>query len=69
MDRYIVTSPVRHGYSWWNVADTQSRLFKNFAVATFSESIPHAEQEARGLSARLNEAWKRHPDYKEPECS
>lgn len=56
MDRYVVTAPVRHGYQWWNVADTQSRIMENFAVATFAASMPNAGVEARALCQRLNEA-------------
>lgn len=65
MDRYVVTAPVRHGYQWWNIADTQSRIMENFAMATFAASMPNAEVEARGVCERLNAAWRKHPDYKE----
>ncbi len=52
--RYIVTKPVEGGYAFWNVADTQSEIMPNFAVATFSVHMPNAGREAYDLCEKLN---------------
>jgi chromosome condensin MukBEF ATPase and DNA-binding subunit MukB len=53
-ERYILTAPVKGGTCWWNVADTESPIMQNFAVASFAESMPDAFREARQLCDRLN---------------
>lgn len=60
-ERYIVTEPVPAGFSWWRVADTFTKeqgnpMGQNFEVADFFRDMPNAEQEARALCRRLNDA-------------
>ncbi len=52
--KYFVTDPVHHGTAYYNVRERESPIMPNFAVATFSRHMPHAEKEARELCARLN---------------
>jgi hypothetical protein len=57
MKRYFVTPPVEGGYAWWNVIDSQSKLYwgdDNFPVASFSIHLPNAKKEAHPLCDRLN---------------
>lgn len=58
-ERYIVTGPVKDGYSWWDVVDRLSEHYPNFKMAQFFEEIPFAEETARALCAKLNEAEAR----------
>lgn len=54
MKRYRLLPPVPDGLAWWYIADTQSDVMPNFAVAEFSIHMPNAEQEAARLCDRLN---------------
>lgn len=52
--RYGVTEPIEGGYSYFNVFDRDSNVMPNFTVATFSNEIPTARDEANGFCDRLN---------------
>ena len=56
--RYFVTEPVPGGYAWWDVADRNSEVMPNFAVATFYKDLPDAGRMAHDLCDKLNRAKK-----------
>lgn len=54
--RYILTPPVHGGNAWWQVHDVQSKDGEADVVADVRVDAPDAEQVARGILERWNNA-------------
>lgn len=52
--RYKLVPPVRNGYSFWLIADTESPIYQNFPIVRIYKDFPDAQNVVNSLLGFLN---------------